>query len=103
MIYTFYLVQSIVIPFIFPLRPSSLDAVFFAHLAQVNEYPTVYGELVEYYPSLNFYFDSIMKHYFSAARGEPTSDNQLAVDIVMLDHLVEPVWFSSFSPTNKSN
>lgn len=65
-------------------RPSSLDAALFGHLAQVMEFPAGMQSILLCYPCLVNYYESIMNHYFSAARGEQTSDNPFVVLMVNL-------------------
>lgn len=60
-------------------RPSSLDAVLFAHLAQIMEFPSELQNHLLTFPTLITFYESIMKHYFSAALGEATSDNMFVV------------------------
>ena len=61
--------------FLFGEQPSSLDAVLFAHLAQIMEFPSELQSHLLTFPTLVSFYESIMKRYFSAARGEATSDN----------------------------
>lgn len=65
----------------FNFRPSSLDAVFFAHLAQIMEFPSELQNHLLTFPTLVSFYESIMKHYFSASRGEATSDNMFVVRV----------------------
>ena len=67
--------------------PSSLDAIFFAHLAQVMEFPAGMQLQLLCYPELVNYYESIMRSFFSVARGEKTSDNPFIVIIDLVNDL----------------
>ena len=74
-----YLEKSIFLVDFVHCRPSSLDAVLFAHLAQIMEFPSELQNHLLTFPTLITFYESIMKHYFSAALGEATSDNMFVV------------------------
>ena len=74
----FYLEPSTLMCYLL-IRPSSLDAVLFNHLARIMEFPAGMHSCLVCYPGLVNYYELIMKRYFSAARGEKTSDNPFIV------------------------
>lgn len=75
----FYLVLSFIYDSPFIYRPSSLDAIFFGHLARIMEFPAGMQSVLLCYPALVNYYESIMIRFFSVARGEKTSDNAFLV------------------------
>lgn len=60
-------------------RPSSLDAVFFGHIARIMCYSARLRNHLFNYPNLVDYYDGIMKRYFAPSLGVPTSENALIV------------------------
>ena len=63
----------------FTHRPSSLDAYFFGHLAQVMTFPAKLRVKLQNFPNLIAYYEGIMKTYFAPSLGDSTSDNLFLV------------------------
>ena len=64
------------------IRPSSLDAVFFGHIARIMCYSAHLRNHLFNYPNLVDYYDGIMKRYFAPSLGVPTSENALIVETI---------------------
>lgn len=63
--------------FLYGSTPSSLDAVFFGHIARIMCYSAHLRNYLFNYPNLVDYYDGIMKRYFAPSLGVPTSENAL--------------------------
>ena len=77
----FYLVHRTIDLHPFTHRPSSLDAYFFGHLAQVMTFPAKLRVKLQNFPNLIAYYEGIMKTYFAPSLGDSTSDNLFLVGI----------------------
>ena len=64
------------------IRPSSLDAVFFGHIARIMCYSAHLRNYLFNYPNLVDYYDGIMKRYFAPSLGVPTSETALIVETI---------------------
>ena len=79
--FSFYSVPRTIDLHPFTHRPSSLDAYFFGHLAQVMTFPAKLRVKLQNFPNLIAYYEGIMKTYFAPSLGDCTSDNLFLVGI----------------------
>ena len=68
-------------------RPSSLDAYFFGHLAQIMTFPAKLRVQLQNFPNLIAYYEGIMNAYFAPSLGDSTSDNLFLVGILPKRHI----------------